>query len=139
MKIIATIMIAATMCIGAAVHAQELKRSSEAQEAASRWLTLTDGGNYGASWDQASGAFQAAITRAGWETLVKPVRAPLGAVKSRKLKSAVFARTLPGAPEGEYFVVQYDTEFENHAGAVETVTPMRDKDGAWRVSGYYIK
>jgi hypothetical protein len=23
--------------------------------------------------------------------------------------------------------------------AIETVTPMQDKDGAWRVSGYYIK
>jgi len=23
--------------------------------------------------------------------------------------------------------------------AVETVTPMKEKDGSWRVSGYYIK
>lgn len=24
-------------------------------------------------------------------------------------------------------------------GAIETVTPMREQDGTWRVSGYYIK
>ena len=29
--------------------------------------------------------------------------------------------------------------FENKASAVETVTPMLDTDGIWRISGYYIK
>lgn len=27
----------------------------------------------------------------------------------------------------------------NKKSAIETVTPMMDKDGKWRVSGYYIK
>ena len=62
-----------------------------------------------------------------------------GALKSRTLKSATFARTLPGAPDGEYVVIQYETAFENKAAAVETITPMLDKDGSWRISGYYIK
>ncbi|HWN92533.1 MAG TPA: DUF4019 domain-containing protein, partial [Verrucomicrobiae bacterium] len=48
-------------------------------------------------------------------------------------------RTLPGAPDGEYVVIQYETAFENKASAVETITPMLDKDGSWRISGYYIK
>ena len=60
-------------------------------------------------------------------------------MKSRTLKSATFARTLPGAPDGEYVVIQYETAFENKAAAVETITPMLDKDGSWRISGYYIK
>jgi len=46
---------------------------------------------------------------------------------------------MPGAPDGEYVVIQYETEFEKKASAVETVTPERDKNGTWRVSGYYIK
>ena len=33
----------------------------------------------------------------------------------------------------------FDAQFENKAAAVETVTPMREKDGSWRVSGYFIK
>jgi hypothetical protein len=45
---------------------------------------------------------------------------------------------LPGAPEGEYVVIQYETQFEHKAGAIETVTPLREKDGSWRVSGYFI-
>lgn len=61
------------------------------------------------------------------------------AMKARKVKSATFTRTLPGAPDGEYVVIQFESQFENKAAAIETVTPMRDKDGAWRVSGYYIR
>ena len=74
-----------------------------------------------------------------WVHAVTAVRAPLGPLKSRTLKSANFTRSLPGAPDGEYVVIQFDSQFEHKASAVETVTPMRDKDGIWRVAGYYIK
>jgi hypothetical protein len=36
-------------------------------------------------------------------------------------------------------VIQFATSFENKQSAVETVTPMRDSDGTWRVSGYYVR
>lgn len=42
-------------------------------------------------------------------------------------------------PEGKYVVVQFDTVFEKKAGAVETAAMMLDADGAWRVSGYFIR
>jgi hypothetical protein len=66
------------------------------------------------------------------------VRKPLGAVVSRQVKSKTYTTSLPGAPDGEYVVIKYDTSFENKRASVETVTPMRDSDGTWRVSGYYI-
>ncbi len=47
--------------------------------------------------------------------------------------------SLPGAPDGEYVVISYETSFTNKKSAIETVTPMLDKDGKWRVSGYFIK
>jgi hypothetical protein len=53
--------------------------------------------------------------------------------------SAKYTRTLPGAPDGEYVVIQYSAAFEKRQSAVETVTPMFDRDGKWRASGYYIK
>ena len=73
------------------------------------------------------------------ERMVKAVRGPLGGLKSRKLQSATFTRTLPGAPNGEYVVLRYATTFEHKTSAVETVTPLHDQDSSWRVSGYYIK
>jgi len=58
---------------------------------------------------------------------------------SRKVKSRQLVDKLPGAPDGKYVVIQYDTVFAGKASAVETVTPMLDRDGTWRVSGYFIK
>jgi hypothetical protein len=55
------------------------------------------------------------------------------------LRSKHYTNTLPGAPDGEYVVIQYETSFENKKSAIETITPMLDEDGRWRVSGYYIK
>jgi hypothetical protein len=34
--------------------------------------------------------------------------------------------------------VQFETTFENKNGAIEVVTPMKDKDGTWRVTGYFV-
>jgi hypothetical protein len=55
------------------------------------------------------------------------------------VKSKEYATSLPGAPDGEYVVIQFETSFENKNDAVETVTPMKDEDGKWRVSGYFIR
>ena len=67
------------------------------------------------------------------------MRRPLGKALSRKLRGATYRTEVPGAPPGEYVVLQYDTQFEKLAGATETITPMREKSGVWRVSGYYIR
>ena len=113
--------------------------TAQARQAAEKWLALVDSGRYGQSWDEAASLFKSALTRPDWERTVGSARAPLGALKSRQLESATFTRTLPGAPDGEYVVIRYATRFENKAAAVETVTPMHDKDGRWRVSGYFIR
>ena len=46
---------------------------------------------------------------------------------------------LPGAPDGQYVAIQFTTPFENKRVAVETITPMLEDDGDWRVAGYFIK
>jgi len=81
------------------------------------------------------------MTKTQWEDALAKVRAPLAAVLSRKLTSATFTKTLPGAPEGAYVVIQYETDFSGHPSGkmIETVTPAKEKDGSWKVSGYYIK
>jgi hypothetical protein len=110
-----------------------------AQQSAESWLALVDSGKYADSWQEASSMFKAHVSKEQWQSMVMPVRDPLGKLLSRKLKSATYTKTLPGAPDGEYVVIQYDTSFEHKQSALETITPMLDKDGKWRVSGYYIK
>ena len=111
----------------------------EGQRVAQLWLADVDGGKYAESWTGAASLFRAAVDQPGWVKAVSSVRAPLGAMKSRTLRSAQFATKLPGAPEGQYVVIQYDTVFDKMPHAVETVTPMKDPDGQWRVSGYFVK
>lgn len=110
-----------------------------AQAAAQSWLLLVDADRYAESWRQAASFFRQQVSAEQWESAVRSVHALTGKIASRKLKSAQFAKSLPNAPEGEYVVLQYDSSFEKMKGATETVTPMKDKDGAWRVAGYFVK
>ena len=111
----------------------------EALAAAKAWLALVDEGDFAGSWESAAALFKNAVTAEQWEQSLRAVRTPLGAAESRKVATKRFETSLPGAPDGEYVVIQMETSFENKASAVETITPMRDSDGEWRVAGYYIK
>jgi hypothetical protein len=121
----------------AMIQAQQ-KPEDLAQKSAEAWLALTDSAKYAESWDEASSVFKNALTKEQWIGALKAVRSPLGAVQSRRLKEATYTKSLPGAPDGEYVVLKFDTNFENKKSSIETVTPMLDKDGKWRVSGYFI-
>ena len=121
-----------------AIRAQESDTRS-AQASVEAWLSLIDRQSYAASWDEAAGLFKNAITQEQWKTAVQTARTPFGQLKSRALKSATSATTLPGAPDGEYVVFQFNTSFEQKAAAVETVTTIREKDGQWRVGGYFVR
>jgi hypothetical protein len=133
-----TIIILGSIILTGALQANEVAEKG-AITASSAWLSLVDEGNYIESWNQASGLFKAAVTKEQWQQSLKAFRPPLGKVVVRKLKSKQYTRALPGAPDGEYVVIQYETTFEKKQSAIETITLMLDKGGIWRVSGYYIK
>jgi Protein of unknown function (DUF4019) len=110
-----------------------------AQATAEKWLALLDDGKYSESWDALAPTFKKAVGKRDWNSTIASIRKPLGKVVSRKLKSAEHTKDLPGAPEGEYVVLKFDTVFQNKSNAVETVTPMIESDLIWRVSGYSVK
>jgi hypothetical protein len=116
-------------------HAEAKKKAIEAAEA---WLALVDKGQYDQSWETAAEAFKKGVNKTNWVNSLTGGRKPLGDVKSRKLKSQQYTKALPGAPDGQYVILQYETSFANKASAVETITPMLD-NGPWKVSGYYLK
>ena len=109
-----------------------------AVQSAEAWMKLIDTGQYGASWDQASTMFRKAVTRAAWEKQAAAVREPLGKVVDRKLASKQSVHELPGAPDGTYVVLIFDSRFERKERARETVTMMLE-DGRFRGAGYYIR
>ena len=109
------------------------------EQLALEWLALVDAGQSAESWAAAASHFRRAVSDAQWAAAADGVRAPLGAVASRTLKSEQRATELPGAPDGEYAVLQFASSFEHRRSAVETVTMMRDTDGRWRAAGYFIR
>lgn len=126
------------VCIGSA-GAQEKEAIHAATPVAEQWLGLVDKGLYNESWDMAAAYFKGAITQVDWQKMMEAHRLPLGKMVSRTLKSSSYQTSLPGAPDGHYVVFHYQTVFQNKATAAETVIPMKDKIGLWRIAGYYIK
>lgn len=122
---------------------QIVRADSAAEEAALKasqaWLDLVDSGKYDASWEEASLYFKNSIKKEEWISTIKAVREPLGKLSKRTFKSKQAVESMPGAPDGDYIIIQYDTVFENKKSAVETVVPMLEKDGKWKISGYYVR
>ncbi len=119
--------------------AENSAKEKAAVLAAEKWLNLVDEKRYSDSWKEAAEYFRNAVKPEQWEQSLQAVRRPLGKLVSRKMKSSTFETSLPGAPDGEYVVIQFETSFENKKESIETVTPMMDKNGKWKVSGYYIQ
>ena len=119
--------------------ATNTEKEKAAVTAAQKWLTLIDVEKYSESWQESAEYFRNAVKQDQWGQMLQSVRTPLGKVISRKLKTKVYKTSLPGAPDGQYVVIQFETSFQNKKSAIETVTPMFEKDGRWKVSGYYIK
>jgi hypothetical protein len=109
-----------------------------AQDSAEAWLSLVDSQNYAASWHEAARLFRNAVAQEKWQATAQAVRTPLGPITSRTVKSATYATTLLGAPDGKYVVFQFNATFERKSAAIETVTTIRENDGTWHVGGYFI-
>lgn len=139
-KVIIAIAVLGLLAVGCSKKEQPSRGGAdEGIAAGNSWLAVVDAQQYDESWEQACAFFKGVVPKDQWVTQVAGVRGPLGSVLSRELASAEYTTELPGAPDGEYVVIQYRTKFENKASAIETVTPMRDPDGVYRVSGYYVR
>jgi hypothetical protein len=110
-----------------------------AAKQAEAWLILVDQQKYADSWDAAATVFRDTVDRGMWADALGGARGPLGRLLSRRVKSVESKTSLPGAPDGKYVIIQYDTTFEHKKAAVETVTPMQEENGTWKVTGYFIK
>ena len=130
-----------------------MQTNEAAEEAATstaeRWLALIDGADYAESWNQASSLlksgvetsvlFKRGISEDQWRSTTATAQTHLGKVESRTLRSRRYVEELPGEPEGEYVVMEYEASFGSEKkNGVEKVILTKDHDGEWRVSGYKI-
>jgi hypothetical protein len=111
----------------------------QATTAAQAWLGLLDDQEFDESWRMAGELLKVAVAQEEWTAKLSVTLGPLGKKTSRGVKSSEYSTTMPGAPDGEYVLLQFDTSFESKQSAVETVVMMKESDGLWRVSGYFIR
>lgn len=135
MKALAAIAAFAVLITAPQLSFSENPPEAIAETAALRWLGLVDTGNYAQSWVTAADHFQDSIEQWQWVSRLSQVRKPLRKMQSRTLSSVTFTQSLPGAPDGEYFVFQFATSFRNKPAAIDTVAVVKNPDGRWYVSG----
>lgn len=150
MKRIAAILFAATALSPFALHAQNRGAGAvnpsdpavkaaidDAGQAAKAWLGLFDTANFDACWTGLAPVVKDQVGKDAFNASLAAVREQYGAAKVRHASKVTFTHKLPGAPDGDYVVLQYETDFTK-AHAVETVVPMRTADG-WKISGYFVR
>jgi hypothetical protein len=107
--------------------------------ATQRWLALLDAGRLGAAWDVSSAHLKSVVTRQKWVSGIGSTRKPFGKFVSRTPEKFARAHSLPGAPDGDYSIVEFESVFANDKRAAEKVIWMLESGAVWRVSGYYIR
>lgn len=113
-------------------------KESAAVKAAAEWVKLVDAGEYGKSWDECAPLFREKVSRQTWVENLPKSRAAHGAFKTRSFSAVASRTSLPGAPDGEYVMVRFLTDFEK-APAVEELVTMTFIGGAWRPTGYLLR
>ena len=102
------------------------------------WVLLLDQQRWSESWDAAGALFKSQMPKGRWASTIQPVRQPLGQMSSRTVRSAAKASSLPGAPPGDYEIVEFKTNFSQKRDAIETVVLARE-GSSWKIIGYFIK
>jgi hypothetical protein len=126
------------MTIAVAFTAAAAPDDNKALADSKEWLSLVDGGQYAESWTQACSLFREKIEQQRWAAQVKSARDQFGDLISRQVLKLTLAKSLPGAPDGDYAVVTFQADFAKKHQAVETVTMMLESD-RWQAAGYFIK
>jgi len=102
------------------------------------WLCALDSGGFLKTWEQSAEVLRARVTPDQRRQALEALRKPLGEPKFRKLKDATEVTSLPGAPDGRYLVMQFETVFASERRLSEIVTFQQEKDGVWRAVDYVI-
>jgi Protein of unknown function (DUF4019) len=125
-----------TWAFHCSIHAQSLSPEDvAARGVALQWLQLVDSGDYK---DAALQTVEQVRVLQNWLNYFAAHRAPLGAVKNRKIVEVKHTRTVRGAAEySKYDIIRLKTSFERTPAAREEVV-LTKMSCCWEVSGYTI-
>jgi hypothetical protein len=104
------------------------------------WLKEIDAGQYDQSWRDSSAYFRDRVSMKEWEQDLKDLHATLGTLNLRDRVSMAFQKGPPSGstPNADTVVVQYDSSYQNQKYSFETLYFMKEADGNWRATGYFV-
>jgi hypothetical protein len=111
----------------------------EAIEAGRKWLALIDADQVGVAWDESAKRLKASVARDKFIAEVRRARKPLGKVTSRAPEKFARAHQLPGAPDGDYAIIEYTAKFAGGKTLAEQLVWTLEDGDKWRVAGYYYR
>ena len=132
-----TIFVVTLLGIASALMAVAGPAEDEASAAGQKWLALLDHQKYEESWKQAGSMFREQVMQDQWVAALKRSRDPMGATLSRTTARVDFAKTLRGAPDGNYAIIHYTTSFKSKSDVTERLT-LVEENGKWQVAAYAI-
>jgi len=72
-----------------------------------------------------------------WVASLTQFRQPLGHLAARSVARIDFTRTLRGAPDAEYSIIHFKTDFTKKTAVTERLTLVKE-NGAWQAAAYAI-
>jgi hypothetical protein len=126
-------------------HAQGMTpEQRNALNAAERWLVPVDAQRYADAWAMSAASFKGSVDRTKFRDGMRDLRKEYGRVVLRKAEKMAFVGSRPapedsGPKEGAQLSILFDTKFVRNRQATEEVLMELEKDGLWRVAGYYIR
>ena len=116
-----------------------LRDDREAIDAGMKWLALIDSGKAGAAWELSSKQLQSAVTRGKFIAAMRDARKPLGKLEERTAERFARSHQLPGAPDGDYVIIEYTARFPKGKKLQEQLVWSIEEGEIWRVAGYYYR
>jgi hypothetical protein len=108
-------------------------------EASKKWLALLDTGKTGTAWDASSAYLKSVVTRQKWIAGITSARKPFGKIDKRTATKFARSHSMPGAPDGDYSIIEFESVFANGKRASEQLIWTLGDGDVWSVSGYFIR
>ena len=109
----------------------------QALTSANSFVKLVDSSQFAKAYQAFSQFGQKAVTKDAFVASMQAVQAQIGTQTRRKLLAKNFVHELTGAPKGDYWVIDYDTNFSKKGPSVERVTSMLEGK-TWKIAGYVL-
>jgi Protein of unknown function (DUF4019) len=132
------LMIGVGLLVGAAAPHRVFAVTDEAQaiEAAQSFLVLLDNGQTEAAFDATSEIHRSLHIREEWVKLNCYQRGYYGPLVHRTIEKVAPKSSFPKHPDGDFFVIVFESTFLNKERTREIVAVMLEAEEFWRVTDY---